>query len=421
MCCWFLVALAAFSDYTALTVLPVILPSLRAHWDIHPAFETLLTLAVFGAYALFSVVFGGAADKIGRKPVTIAALSVMGLAQLVAAAAPNRYVFISANVVIGAMIGLNFGVIATGYATEFAHSRYAIGGITVLVVASFSSVAVVNVAAWALLARIGWRWFLVVTVAPLIPALVLVVILPESPHFLAAHGNYEKAVRALRCLAALNRTRLPGKVMVQVEHTREQRSPFRQLLGGGHTRNLLCLTLFYASSVFLEFALIQYLPLLFDTTAHSADKDLIRIAISSLASVAGTISALLLSNYLHLVLRVTTLVQIPILVLFLLPGSGCTLLVATANKALQALSSTLFWFLIPASFPTGIRSTATGFLNGWGKMGGVIGATTVPLLFHSSPHGALALLAASACLGAVGALLLRNNTEEDHGTSYSEI
>ena len=53
--CWLLVALVAYSDYSELVLLSVILPSLRCEWDLSPLFEAAITISVYGSYAIFSV------------------------------------------------------------------------------------------------------------------------------------------------------------------------------------------------------------------------------------------------------------------------------------------------------------------------------------------------------------------------------
>ena len=45
----------------------------------------------------------------------------------------------------------------------------------------------------------------------------------------------------------------------------------------------------------------------------------------------------------------------------------------------------IIWIVIPESFPTIVRSTATGAINSSGKCGAVVGTTAVVLLFYVSP------------------------------------
>ena len=51
------------------------------------------------------------------------------------------------------------------------------------------------------------------------------------------------------------------------------------------------------------------------------------------------------------------------------------------TKLTEFFAVSLVWMMIPESFPTNIRSTATGFINGWGKVGGLFGAMLVYLLY----------------------------------------
>ena len=63
---WTLVGLVSYSDYAELTLLAVILPSLRCEWELSSTFEAAITISMFGSYAVFAILFGQVADKYGR-------------------------------------------------------------------------------------------------------------------------------------------------------------------------------------------------------------------------------------------------------------------------------------------------------------------------------------------------------------------
>ena len=87
------------------------------------------------------------------------------------------------------------------YATEYAESKFRAVGIYVLILACFVGCAAVNVLAFFLLNAIGWRWFIVVVSLPIIPALILTAILPESPRYLCVSGKDEQLKKALVFMA----------------------------------------------------------------------------------------------------------------------------------------------------------------------------------------------------------------------------
>ena len=49
---WTLVILVTYSDYAELTLLAVIIPSLRCEWGLTAGFEATITISMYGSYAL---------------------------------------------------------------------------------------------------------------------------------------------------------------------------------------------------------------------------------------------------------------------------------------------------------------------------------------------------------------------------------
>ena len=63
---WAATGLIAYSDYAELTIISVVLPSVRCEWNLSTLFETILTMSVFVSYAIFAVIFGRISDIYGR-------------------------------------------------------------------------------------------------------------------------------------------------------------------------------------------------------------------------------------------------------------------------------------------------------------------------------------------------------------------
>ena len=54
---WTLVGLVSYSDYAELTLLAVILPSLRCDWELSSTFEAAITISMFGLIKAFTLIF----------------------------------------------------------------------------------------------------------------------------------------------------------------------------------------------------------------------------------------------------------------------------------------------------------------------------------------------------------------------------
>ena len=88
-----------------------------------------------------------------------------------------------------------------------------------------------------------------------------------------------------------------------------------------------------------------------------------------------------------------------------------TLVVALIAKYFQTVSNSVLWVTTSEVLPTTIRSTATGFINCLGKVGGVIVSGSVYLLFYTSPKGLLSLFLGIQVLGVISSLVFNKESK----------
>lgn len=81
-------------------VFPAI-PQLRAEFGLSPGAAQLAVGAFIYVYGVSQLLFGPLADRIGRRPVVLAAMSLYGLAGIAAALAPSFVALVAARVVQG--------------------------------------------------------------------------------------------------------------------------------------------------------------------------------------------------------------------------------------------------------------------------------------------------------------------------------
>jgi MFS family permease len=404
--CWLLVALVAYSDYSELVLLSVILPSLRCEWDLSPLFEAAITISVYGSYAIFSVLFGKIADKYGRKTVIKWATLVLLFAAIAGANSPNKWVFLTTTAITGACIGTNLSCIIC-YGTEYAESKYRAYGCTTFTLSAAVSSVIVSGLAFLLLNFIGWRWFMIIVALPAIPAVTLMFLFPDSPRFLCVSGQQEEAMAAVRFMATLNRKKLPENIRMTCFQD-EATGSYSMILNKEHRRSTIALSVIYFGNIFVEFGLIVLLPLLFSShlcgTVNPTDiekpcqtltqDELREITIATSGSIFGIVAGLFFAQFIGRLmgLRAASFAMIfSIGSLFLCVNETFTVVASTILKVLEAVVNSIIWIVIPETFPTTIRSTATGFINGWGKMGGLVGTGCVYLLFYVSPYSVIAI------------------------------
>ena len=424
---WAATGLIAYSDYAELTIISVVLPSVRCEWNLSTLFETILTMSVFVSYAIFAVIFGRISDIYGRKIVLTTSVIVLIFAAGASAAAPNKWVFLVGRIVTGACVGINLSTIAC-YATELAESKLRMVGMTIFITSSMVGYIAVNALGLALLNIVGWRWFIVIASLPVAPALALLIYLPESPRYYCVSGQQNKAHETLRFMARLNDASLPENLNVVCKES-EDLGSYRMIFSKTYRNSTICLAVIYFMDIFLEFGLIIFLPLYFSSgvciiegggppphvCTPLSTEDLANLTLTSLFALVGVILSIMSSHKLGRLgpIRVTSILQtVGLALLFICFNKTFSTVVIMATKAVQSFINTSIWVMLPESFPTDVRSTAVGFVNGAGKFGGVIGTGCVQFFFYMDPNIVLGLFLATSVIGAIGTFILNKETKD---------
>src|ERR1700688_715028 len=197
-----IVGSANFSDaFDALTiayVLPVLIPL----WHLGEAEIRLLISVGYVGQVIGGVLSGWLADRHGRVPVMTANLMFFSLMSFACVFAPNYATLFTLRFLQG--IGLGGEVpIANTYVSEFARSKgrgrfvlmqqlmFPIGLTTVGLVGIF------------VVPLLGWQWLFVLGGLPVVLALPMIRVLPESPRWLASRGRDDEADRVLTRIEGL--------------------------------------------------------------------------------------------------------------------------------------------------------------------------------------------------------------------------
>src|SRR5712692_8373479 len=174
-------------------------PTLIPEWKISPvAWGNVLSAAPMGVL-IGSLLFSMVGDKIGRRPVLIGVTTYYGILTLITAQATSVGQLFWIRLIAG--IGLG-GITPNGVALSGEYSPKKSRVTAMRVVANcFSAGAAIGgfVAAW-LIPRFGWRSvFYFGGTLPLVIALCMLFLLPESLQFLAASGkNVARAAKWLK-------------------------------------------------------------------------------------------------------------------------------------------------------------------------------------------------------------------------------
>ena len=172
---------------------------LRAAFHLSPIMAGVVTSIALGGAAIGAAVAGRLADRYGRRPVLLATAIVFALGALVSAAATDLATLLAGRLVVGVGIG-GASMLTPLYLAEIAPARQRGALVSANQLAVTIGILVSYLAGYALAADAAWRWMLGLGAVPGVVLAIGMLLLPETPRWLAGHGHVERATRALRRL-----------------------------------------------------------------------------------------------------------------------------------------------------------------------------------------------------------------------------
>jgi SP family galactose:H+ symporter-like MFS transporter len=351
----------------------------KEDFSLAPLAEEAVVSAVLLGALLGAAAGGRLSDRFGRRPVIILAAAVFTLGAIGTALAPVLGWLVAGRIVVGLAIGLaSFS--SPLYISEV--SPPAIRGrlVSLNQLAITLGIVVSYLVGFALAASRGWRWMFALAAIPSAALAAGMIIMPESPRWLASRGRTEAATAVLR--------RIRGTREVRGELAEIKKSLGRQ---GGEWRELFAplvkpaLLIGIALAVFQQVTgintIIYYAPTIFQSAGfRSASAAILATVGVGVVNVAFTVLALLLLDRvgrkpLLLIGLAGMIASLGILGLaFALPGflasqgwfAVACLMLYVASFAVGL--GPVFWLLISEIFPLKIRGLAMGAASvvNWG-------------------------------------------------------
>jgi MFS transporter, AAHS family, 4-hydroxybenzoate transporter len=233
----------------------VSVPSLTHAWNLPgPAFAQAFVWSSIGIM-VGALSAGPLGDRVGRKPLLLASLTIFGLASLLTAFAGSLLVLSILRFFTGLGIGGGFPGAAT-LTGDYAPQRLR----ATMIMASFTGAPfggfVCGQLAGVLLPTLGWpSIFVIGGVVPLLMVLALALWLPESPRFLARKDNLSARETAL--LRRLDIT--PGQgAAAGLDIARG--NPIAMLFGKGYALQTVLLWVIFFCSLMNLFLFVYWMP-----------------------------------------------------------------------------------------------------------------------------------------------------------------
>jgi MFS transporter, SP family, galactose:H+ symporter len=173
---------------------------IRQALDLSPTMQGIVVAIVLAGAAIGAAVAGYLSDRFGRRRVILGAAVLFILGALVSAFAAGLPALLGGRLLVGLAIGVA-SMLTPLYLAEIspARDRGAVVSLNQLCITLGILVSYLVGFAFATLTG-GWRWMLGIGALPGIILAIGMLILPESPRWLAGHGRMEDAGAVLKNL-----------------------------------------------------------------------------------------------------------------------------------------------------------------------------------------------------------------------------
>lgn len=381
--------LAASADATEVMLLSFLSLSLQSEWGLTSTSAANLSAIVFVGMLVGTLVLGYLGDHIGRRPTYLASCVIITAFGVATAFAPNYAGLLGIRFVVG--FGVGGITVPYDIFSEFVPT--AARGKYLTAMSFFWTLGSLLAPALAYLTLdYSWRLFVALCSIPaLVSGLLGAWLVPESPRWLVARGEQEKALRILKEAARVNGLDpdelFPPEMVIKDEHVEATR--FRDLLSPRWRKITLLLWIAWIGMEIGYYGLILLISRVFDPDANGDDTnnaggdgdapdfDYASILISSSSELIGVLMAMFATDRFG---RVPTMISS-----FLFGGAFVAAFSFVAHtsidnevlltalsftaRAFEMLMSSVLWMYTAEILTTEIRTTGHATASAAGRLG----------------------------------------------------
>lgn len=403
-----IVGVGAFYEYFEVFAGSVLAAVLRGPWRLTTPETALLIGSVFFGMFVGALTLGRLADHVGRRRMFLVNLSIYLLFSLLAAASPNVWVLIACRFAAGIGAGAEAALIPT-YLGEFLPRRHRgryTGFALAMGISAFPVVALVG----APLARAhwlvdGWRWLLVIGASGVLAVLWMRRRMPESPRWLLAHGEPDRAERELERIerdveASLGAPLPPVEPVAAVVPTGGDLRFVGDLPGPELHRRMLAIGSLFTFGVLGYYGFSSLVPAILVAKGFDVTTSLLYTAVVAVGYPLGAIAVALVAEVWErkrLVIAATAATAVFGLAFGFADAEAVILVVGFLLGVAANLHSNSASIYMGEVFPTRSRSTMIGICYGIGRLAaGALPFLGLPILAAFGPIGVLS--ASAACM-----------------------
>ncbi|GAA2428737.1 MFS transporter [Streptomyces mauvecolor] len=409
---------ANFSDGYALGMIGAVLATLTDARHLSGVWQGLLGASALIGLFFGSIVLGRVGDIIGRQKLYIYNFVLITIASALQLWARDPALLFTLRLLIGFGLGADYAVGPT-MLSEFAPRRLRgvlLGSLTVMWTVGYVLAGILGTylgksqdAAYLLLAS---------GAVPALLVLLLRIGTPESPSWLISQGRVAEARDIAR--KYLKAELGPAEAAPAARGTSTS-AAYRELFSPGQARRTWFGTVFYSAQVLPYFAIYTFMPTIL-AALHVPDPDLQNLLLNLFLLGGGIIGLWFLQKTGRRPLTIVTFgIMTAALALMgafahastialMVPFLVYTFVMAGASNLTQVYPAELY--------PTHLRATGVGFLNGTSRIASAVGTFILPVsLEHLGLSGSMYWLAAVLLVGMLVSLAWAPETRESVTTS----
>jgi len=408
----FLTALTIVFDGIDNQLLGVVIPTVMGEWGVaRSAFAPVVSMGIAGMM-VGGAVAGMAGDRIGRRTALVASMAMFGAMTLAAATAHDT----TTLAVLRFLAGIGLGGAMPNAATlvaEYVPRAQRTMAVTITIVCVPLGAMLAGLLGSQLLPSTGWRaLFVAGGVVPLVAAVVLVRLLPESPRFLARHPT--RWPELARLAAKLGHPVTADAAFEDSTERTVTRAPISSLFDAEFRRDTIALWFSFSSCLLAVFLGFSWLPTVLAGAGFSAGVSSNGITAFNLGGVVGalvggavisrigsrlamlTMSACAIAGAIALsLMTISPDALVPLMIMLTITGG----LINATQVAMYALATNVY--------PSAMRATNIGTATTVGRASAILSGYAGPWalgLRGSASYFTLIAAAMTVCLVALASV-----------------
>ncbi|QUW78710.1 MFS transporter [Streptomyces mirabilis] len=371
---------ANFCDGYALGIIGAVLPVLDTTMHLSGVWQGLLGASALIGLFFGSILLGRVADAIGRQKVYLYNFALIAIASAAQFWAHTPLALFALRLVIGFGLGADYAVGPT-LLSEFAPRRLRgllLGALTVLWTVGYVLANILGT--YIPITDSAAHWLLASGALPALLVLLLRIGIPESPSWLATRGRAAEA-------AEIRRTYLGQSAATAEEAaaaTSEQPSAvrYRDLFAPGQAAKTWFGVIFYSAQVLPYFAIYTFMSQIL-STMHISDANTQNLMLNLALLLGGVIGLWPVQRMGRRPFTIGTFAILAtcLAAMAVLNGvSGWVLMVPfLVYTFVMAGASNITQVYPPELFPTALRGSGVGFLNGTSRVASAVGTFVLPV------------------------------------------